>query len=181
MGAPFYAKGRYVCEIVNQALGKSSTKGTPQFVLRFKVLGTPDPDTPENFIKDANQYERSLYRYLTEASAEYTVADLRSLGFEGDSFKLLDPSTPGFHNFAGLVVDMICDHEQNDKKEWQEKWGLLRGPGEFKVAPLEAAQVRQLDNLFGKHLKESKGASAPRPPQPAAIYADGVDDDSIPF
>jgi hypothetical protein len=185
--APHYAKGRYVGKILNQALSKAST-GTPQLVIRFKVMGVPDPKDPTAYIPDPQQYERTLYRALTEGTMQYVIEDLKTLGFTGESFRLLDPSTPNFYDMTGMDVDFYCNHETGQDGGMREKWGLARAPSEFKVETLEPAKMRELDNLFGKQLKEAfKPAAQPKAkaqtkPQPAAeMAAVGATDDDIPF
>lgn len=148
----YYEKGVYLCEVINQAIGETST-GKPQFVLRFRVLGTPDPEDPDNYFRAPQQYERTHYRVITEKTVDYFVEDLKALGFRQQSFRYLDPETPGFHNFVGQIVSMYCYHDTYEGKE-NEKWGVARGMSEFAVKPLDTKKMRELDNLFGKKLKE---------------------------
>lgn len=180
---PFYESGRYACKVTDQAMGEAST-GNPQFVLRFKVMGLVDPSDPTRFIPAQQQYERTFYRTITEKTIEYFVEDLKTLGFSGDSFKKLDPNTDGFHDFRGADVDMWCAHEDDTSGGSREKWSVARQAGSFEVKPLESKKLRELDNLFGKHLKGLK-SEAPRQvePQPAAVMAsaEGITDDDIPF
>jgi len=182
--SPHYAMGRYVCEVLAQAMSETQT-GKPQFVLRFKILGTPDAKNPENYVPDSAQYERTFYRVITEGTIEYFTADLHALGFDGDSFKLLDPATLGFYDFKGQIIDMICNHEDNqDKTGKREKWGIARKAGEFAPKPLEPKKVRDLDNLFGKHLKSLKPNGTPvvaAPNPPATQSAPAISDEDVPF
>lgn len=187
MAAPFYEKGVYRCEVVSQAMGEAST-GTPQFVLRFKVQARILGDEEEA----VTEYERTCFRSITEKTIPYFLEDLKTLGFEGGSFKDLDPNTPGYHSFRGAVIDMICNHENDQKGEPRERWSIRQAGGSIEVKPLEPAKYRQLDNLFGKALKDACGrkangkpaaaaparAAASEPP-PTPPYA-GSDDD-IPF
>lgn len=176
MAKMHYQPGRYVCQITGQAMGESS-KGNPQFVLRFKVLGRPDPNDPNSYLTDPNQYERPFYRSITEKTIDYFMDDLKALGFHGSSFKDLDPNTPGFHDFKGKEIDMYCNEEIYNG-EPRERWAIATA-FELNVKPIEAGKLRQLDNLFGKQLKTiSKPQSSPRP-MPVVTPAD-VDDD-VPF
>ena len=182
MSAPFYAVGRYACKITEQALGEAKT-GNPQFVLRFKVLGLVDPDDPSKYIPAAAQYERTHYRTITEKTIPYLMDDLKTLGFQGTSFRDLDPQTEGFHDFRGGDIDMWCGHEQG-QDGIREKWGVARVSGPLEVKPLEAKKLRDLDNLFGKHLKGLKSQAPnttqqPKPQeQPVGM---GITDDDVPF
>lgn len=179
---PHYAKGRYVCEILNQALGKAGT-GTPQLAIQFKVLGTPDPKDSTSYTIDAHQYERTMFKSITEKTIQYVIEDLKTLGVSIQSLRQLDPSTPGFVDLRGKVTDFFCNHEAGQDGGMREKWGVARAASEFKVEALDPAKMRELDNLFGKHLKEAfKPVAQARPPQPVAVSAGAtITDDDIPF
>lgn len=188
---PFYEVGRYACKIVSQALGETGT-GKPQFAIRFTVLGLVDVTDPTRFIPAAQQYERTHYRTITDKTIPYFVEDLKILGFTGSSFRQLDPNTDDFHDFAGADVDMWCAHEPGQDGNQQEKWGVARkGGGTLDVKPLDSKKVRELDNLFGKHLKGMKpaapfpattGIAVPVPPKGQDLVpSEGVDDSDVPF
>lgn len=177
-----YAKGRYVGKILNQAIGKAST-GNPQFVIQIKVLGTPDPTDPCSYVPDAHQYERTIYRTLTEKTMPYFIEDLKTLNVSIQSFKQLDPNTPGFVDLRGMDADFFCNHESGQDGTPREKWGVAMQAGEFKVEALEPAKMRELDNLFGKQLKDAFKAS-PKKSAPQAteeMVTTGVTDDDVPF
>src|SRR5688572_17367418 len=91
---PYYPEGRYRCEITNQAMSKAGT-GTPQFVLRFRVL------EPLNNQGQVAEYERTAYISITENTIDRFVEDLKTLGFTRHSFSFLDPQTRDYHSFAG--------------------------------------------------------------------------------
>jgi len=186
-----YTKGVYLCRGVNQGFGKTNT-GNSQFILRFKVLaevlgdGTVEPDN--------QQYERTMYQVLNANTAKFAIENIRKLGFDGDSFVLLDPDTPGFHNFAGEEFQMWCSHDFYNGKE-SEKWTVATGSSEFKIEkPLEKKDLRGLDNLFGKELKAApkvarqttapqavKNASSVAVAEPPDADFGGISDDDIPF
>ena len=176
--------GRYACKVVSQALGEAST-GNPQFALRFTVMGMVDPADPSRFIPSPQQYERTHYRTITEKTVPYFVEDLKLLGFTGTSFRELDPNADGFHDFRDMDVDMWCSHEKGQDGSPREKWGVARkGGSELDIKPLESKKVRELDNLFGKHLKGMKAAQpapAPITSKPAPAAEAGITDDDIPF
>lgn len=176
--APYYDTGRYACKVVDQALGETGT-GKPQFALRFQVLGLVDPKDPKTYIPAAAQYERTHYRTITEKTIPYFIEDLKALGFQGDSFKDLDPKTEGFHDFRGLDIDMWCSHENTqDGSGQREKWGVARQGGSLEVKPLEAKKIRDLDNLFGKQLKGMRAPVQPIRSAPANFTQ--MDDRDIP-
>lgn len=180
--SPFYQSGRYACKITDQAMGEAGT-GNPQFVLRFKVMGLVDPADPTRFIPAQQQFERTFYRTITEKTIDYFVEDLKTLGFTGDSFRLLDPKVDGFHDFRGADVDMWCAHEDDPKGGQREKWSIARQGGDFEVKPIDSKKLRQLDNLFGKHLKVlgTSGPKSEQQPAVAVATADHITDDDVPF
>ena len=184
MSKPYYEVGRYACKVTGQAMGETST-GKPQFILQFQVLGTVDPKNPANYIPAAQSYTRTHYRVITDKTIEYFITDLKTLGFQGASYKLLDPTVDGFHNFTGMDVDMWCAHDTDQNNEPREQWSVARvGGGELKVDhPLEPKKLRELDNLFGKHLKglSDKPQSAPRSAASVTQMPSNTDADSVPF
>ena len=176
MNGPFYQPGVYVGEVTAQALSKAST-GTNQFVLRFKVLGTPSDDG--SFFPDAQKYERTIYMALTEKTMPFVAEALERLGYGAGSFGPLDPSHPNHESFVGNQIDVYCKHQSDQSGEMRERWQLNHGATGIKVVPLEANEVRKLDALFGKALK----AKPKSPPQPGGAVRDAITitDDEIPF
>lgn len=172
----FYPVGVYVAEVTAQALSKAST-GTTQFVLRFKVLGTPSDDGA--FVPDAHQYERTIYMAITEKTIPYVTEALEKLGYGAGSFGPLDPSHANHESFVGNQIDVYCKHEADQSGDNRERWQLSRGASTLKVVPLEAKEVRELDALFGKALKAKPKST----PQPAVAVMDNqeITDDDIPF
>ena len=164
-GPHYPATGGYLLRIVDQALGKSAQKGTPQFSVKVKVLGKVDPENPDNFFPDGRQFERTINVYFTEKSIDGAIATIKALGFTGTSFKFLDKATQGFHDFTGVEAEGYCEHEAGVDGKLYEKWNFSR-PGGGKaldVTRLEDKERRELDNLFGKNLAAStpKQVAAP--------------------
>lgn len=184
---PFYQEGRYRAEVINQALGKNN-KGTPQFVLKVHIASML-VDGEETRVQ---QYDRTIYMYLTEKSAEYTLDKLKGIGFEGTSIRQLDPNHQGCHSFIGMQIELDCKHEEDQNGDLREKWDLaFNGSNDIEITPLDAAEARKLDALFGKSLGGTKPApakkTATRQPVPVAVADTSnynnpeIDDDSIPF
>jgi hypothetical protein len=180
----FFDEGRYVVQIVDQALGEAQT-GTPQFILKFTVLERVHDDGDTEAVRN---YDRTYYKAITERTIEYLSQDLKNLGFTGTSFRDLDPSSPTFCNLVGRRVEMYCSHEARNG-ETQEKWGVAFAKRESKpieAKKIDSAKLRALDNLFGKHLKAGpRPAPAPAPaalPAPANGYVpQAITDDDVPF
>ncbi len=178
MNGPFYQPGVYVAEVTAQALSKAST-GTNQFVLRFKILGTPTDDG--SFFPDANQYERTIYMALTEKTMTFVAEALEKLGYGGTGFGPLDPSHPNHESFAGNQVDVYCKHENDQSGNPRERWQISRGASSLKVVPLEAKEVRELDALFGKALKQKPKTNPVNNNAIVNNHGLTVTDDDIPF
>lgn len=178
----FYEEGRYRAEIINQALGKNKNTGTPQFVLKVQILAAADGDG-ERVVRQ--QYERTIYLYLSENAAPYTIEKLKGMGFDKASFCQLDLEHPQAHDFRGLHVELMCRHEKDNTGESREKWDVaFIGSGAIDNTPLDAAEARKLDAMFGKSFAGAKPLPTAKQ-KPAAVavkeIADVITDDDIPF
>lgn len=172
---PFYQPGRYWGRIVAQAIGMTS-KNNPQFVLTFKVIGKVNPEDPDGeLLPVSEQYERSIFKVITDKTIDYVMEDLQKLGFDRETFKELDPNTPGFQSFVGNELAFYCDHDTYEGTV-REKWGLARDGSGLQIKPLEPKQMRELDSLFGKHLKKMVKAKPVKPATPSAVAPATVDD-----
>jgi hypothetical protein len=172
---PYYAPGAYIGEVIAQGLTKNENTNNTQFVLRVKILGKPDASDPESMEPVTYQYERTMWMSITEKTAERVVTDLRKIGYQANSFGPLDPSHAQHESFIGNQVDLYCKHEADQHGQLREKWMISRQGGGMKIAPLEAKDVRALDMLFGKALKNA----APTPPsqrESAMAIATAADD-----
>lgn len=79
---------------------------------------------------------------------------------------------------------MWCSHKAGLDGEVREEWGVARAGGSLEVKPLERKKVRELDNLFGKHLKGPRatdGTAMPATARPAPANELGITDDDVPF
>ncbi len=184
MSKVYYDEGAYVGEVIGQALGEGTgAKKTPYFMLKVKVLGTPDGSG--GFIKEDRQYERSVYFYLTEKTVEFTAENLAGLGFRG-KISELDPDHPKAHIFKGQI-DLYCKHEEYNG-QWSEKWWLSRV---LDVPKLDAKKTRQLDSLFSKAMKNAAPVGMKKPEaedenqderHPVTNHHNvEIDDDDVPF
>lgn len=150
-----YNEGRHWVRVIDQAFGASKNKGTPEFTMKVVILGVVDPENPDGDLITCAKQERTIYNYITEGTAERLCEDLMRIGFDKDSFKFLNPAVEGYFDFKGKEFEAFCKHElyNNDTKE---KWSIAFPRSEKLAAkPLEDKEVRQLDNLFGKHLKKA--------------------------
>lgn len=177
---PYYPQGVYIGRVVRQELGTSSKKGTPQFSVTFEIVDALDPGG--NPIGVTQTYERSVFLYLTEKAMEIALDALKTLGFNKASLKFLDPNNVGFCDFTGKEVELYCKHEEYEGDE-RERWSI-NSPREAKVSkPVDSADLRKLDALFGKALK-SQAAPEPQPDSDfnkALQEAGNVDAEDSPF
>lgn len=177
----FYEPGIYRCNVTRQALSQSKN-GNPQFILTFMIKEQVSVKDPGITREVPTQYERSIWMTITEKTADFVTDDLARLGFVGVSFGGLDPETPDFHDFTGLVLDVECYHDTWDGQV-REKWRLVREGG-MEFDPLEKSAVRKLDAMFGKALKSKCTATAEtveKAPEAAAIETVETSADDLPF
>jgi len=170
----FYQEGAYSGTVIEQGFGESKEKKTPFFFLKVKVEATEDGQPVDK------QYERTVTRYITETTVEYLAEDLKALGFQwNDSFSDLHPLNPKHHSFVGQSIPLYCKWEGE-----YERWQISRplGGGQ-QVDQLGSAEMRKLDNMFGKAMKGGAPAAskpvAARQSQPVA--AGNIGDDDLPF
>jgi len=169
----YYAPGTYECEIVNHGIGVSDKKKTPFIWLEVKPLRTGDTAV-------AGEYTRMVNLYLTEKTSKRVVEQLRSLGWDGDSFRSLEN---GSYSFAGTKAEFECSHEPYDGKQY-ERWNF---PAPKQTTPEAVTGAgKRLDALFGAALKAVPKKPKPTPPEPEPVRepnaANGeVPDDEIPF
>ena len=189
MSGPFYEPGRYWGVVVGQQLGKTSTD-KPQFVLTFQVIGKVNPADPDGDLVSVEQYERTVFRVITDKTVDWLMQDIEYLCEKGElspvlpGFSYLDPTTPDFLNFRGVEAEFYCEHNKYEGK-LREQWGVSSGGGGLEVAPLDDKGVRELDALFGKQLKQKFGNSS-RPTsetKPEVPVGETVppEEDDIPF
>lgn len=170
--AQFYPEGAYSGTVIEQGFGQSKEKKTHFFFLKVQVDSNEDGSPVEK------SYERTVTRYITEATLEYFAEDLKALGFQWrDSFNDLHPSIPSHHSFVGMAIDLYCKHEGE-----YERWQISRplGGGQ-QIEQLGSADMRKLDNMFGKAMKGGSPAKPNGAPPPRAVASQGIGDDDVPF
>lgn len=175
-----YEPGRYWCKVTGQAMGTSS-KGNPQFVLTFAVVGKVDPSDPGGELISCPKNERRMFLTITEKTGEYVIKDLKVLGYQKQSFAFLNPDRDGYHDFTGREFEARCEPNEYEGKT-TERWRVV---GEqYKPEPPDPKEIKKLDNLFGKQLKEAFPVEKPQrasgPPATEAELA-GAKSDDIPF
>lgn len=175
-----YEPGRYWCKVTGQAMGKSKA-GNAQFILSFAVVGKVDPSDPGGELIACPKNERRMFLTITEKTGEYVIEDLKRLGYQKQSFKFLDPERDGYHDFTGHEFEARCDPNEYEGKT-TEKWRVASDG--YKPEPPDANDIKKLDMLFGKQLKEAFPAEKPQrsagPPASTEEVVSAAKDD-IPF
>jgi hypothetical protein len=168
-----YEPGIYWIRIKDFRLGKSSKKETPQWVLTFQVESKVNTADPEGSAYACDQYERSIFRAITDKTIDWLKSDIAFLLEQGkiddtfDRMDRLDSGTPGCLPLAGIICQAYCNHktfEGNTKEEWG--LGYERGR-KLEIKLLESADVRKLDSMFGKQLRGSRAPKSAPTVQPA--------------
>lgn len=173
---PYYAEGRYRCEVTDQGIGAAKT-GTIQIVFKFRVLEGTQP-----VCEVENQYERTLYLAVTEKTLEYVVPKLRSMGYDRYGISFIDLNNPRHHDFRGKEFEAYCKHENDLQGEPREKWDVASNGGSKPLdlkAP-DSKALRNMDMLFARAAK-NMGQSAPASAGPQAVPKQASEDSEVPF
>lgn len=165
--------GRFKGRITKWGLTESSKKKTEQFYVVFQVLA----QIQDGEEVDCPNSEQTIYRPITDNTIDYFVEDLRNLGFVGTDFSLLDPDTPGAHDFAGKEFVAKCKHEEYEGQT-RERWEFGWAGGD--LSPLDKTGVSKLNQRFGAKLKQAMagkngagaGAGAGAKPAPSSSASD---------
>lgn len=174
---PYYQPGTYLGEVIEHRLQKAKT-GTWQLVLRFKVIGYGDRVS----YQPVQQYERAMYRALTDKTVEFVVKDLEQLGFESDSFSVLEPTHPHHVSLVGRKTEFYCKHTNDLHGQLRENWSISRPRDDADRETPTAKELREVDNLFGKALQKNKRATpAPQKATRTPVEDTEITDDDIPF
>ena len=166
MGVYYKNGAAYWGRVTKQAMGKTKN-GNAQFVLSFMVIGEVNPLDPQGDLISCQSYERTVYRVINDKTVDFAMQDIEALcdakGCDGiTSFRSLDPDRPEFtHDFVGTELAFFCKHDVYEGKT-NEKWQVSRGGGASAGEAMDDKEMRQLDALFGKRLKETKPVAQSR-------------------
>lgn len=178
----FYNAATHLVRITNQGFSESKEKKTPFFFFEF----TPIAEVRDGFNEQIDgKYSRNIKLYLTDKTVANVRKALADLGWEGESFRQIDPNVDGFHSFVGMETLAECSHESTG----YEKWELPYERAASAPKESDAAISRKIDALFGKSkVPVGKSASKPaaKPSQTRETVPSGSGDvvdknDEIPF
>ncbi len=169
MAKPYYEPGRYWGRITHQKLGKSSNDN-PQLMISFVVLGKINVKDPDGeLLPVTQQWERTVFRVITDKTIDWVMQDLDKLGWTGDDWATFDEQHPSCCSIVGTEATFSCNIEPHHKtKEPREVWSVSQDNVGLTVVPLEASDLRKLNAMFGKNLK---GRQKPEPQQQLARAA----------
>lgn len=137
------------------------------------------------------EQQRTVYLPLTDAEgqpakttdgtnlADKTLEVLKHLGLPGDRLSVLDPDHPEFFDLAGKHVELYCSHKMKEGNVF-ERW-YINTPRAIQGKPADQKQLRRLDALFGKALKQKGKAATPATTEPQSDGGEPPADDDIPF
>ncbi len=185
--------GRYWGRVTHQKLGKSSN-GNPQIMVSFVILGKVNAADPEgDLLPVTQQYERTVFRVITDKTIEWVMQDLDKLGWTGEDWATFDEGHPQCCSIVGAELAFSCKHEAHYLTgEPREVWSVAQDNPGLAVVPLETSELRKLNALFGKALKgrqksepKAQPARTPATPPPIGSEAAAVEaaeaDDGVPF
>lgn len=169
-----YDSGTYVGRVTKSGLGKSKDKGTPYFFVSFIPIGKIDPATPGE-LAACLDFERTVFRYLTEGTIDYVAKDLAALEYPYDTFDQLAAEHPKHHSFIDREIRVMCKHEPY-QNEMKEKWEFAFSGSGLAHEKLDPTGTKHLNAMFGKQLKSARsvngGTSRPAPTKAATKTVD---------
>jgi hypothetical protein len=175
-----FEPGEYRGSVTRWALVKAKNeKKTPQLALSFIPLGRVDPANPDGALLPCPEVERTVFRSITEKTAKWLLQDLKDIfEYPFDTFAPLDPDNADGFDFHDREFTAVVKYEEYEGKD-HEKWNFGSGVG-FNGDPLNPAEIRRLDTLFGA----AKPKRARRPaatPVTAGVDAQPVPEQNVPF
>jgi hypothetical protein len=170
-----YEPGIYNVRITNQGFDEASTQ-TRFFWMAFDPQDYIEVDGTVRPVHEVS--ERTIRMYITGATFDRVIGQLRSLGFTGSRFSELEPG--GGFSFIGQDFELECQHETY-KGKTREKWDVP-----YKRTEQKDGVARDLDALFGAELQKSATRQAPKqtpqsPPKTADPTTGEVPGDDVPF
>lgn len=187
-------EGYYKAVILTWGFGRAQT-GTPQMAYTCKLLSWKDD--AGNWVELDEEPQRTVYRYLTDNTADRFCADLKTLGYDRQGFGALNRDADDAFDFEGIKVELYLSYEEYNGKE-RERWDFAwnYGGGLKMGKPMERKEVAALNAKYAERLRgvtaapaaapaakpgaRKKGKKAAPDESPEAEDNEGKDDD-IPF
>lgn len=165
-----FEPGRYRARVTRWGLTKAKT-GTPQFALTFLPIGKINPHNPDSELLPCAEVERTIFRSITDKSAQWLLQDLEQhFGYTDKRFSPLDPEHAEAFDLSQKEFTAVLVHEDYRNadtgeviKPNVERWNFPLGAG-LNSDPMNPTEIRQLDTLFGSAKPKKNG----RKRQPAS-------------
>jgi hypothetical protein len=146
-----YEPGRYRGRITGHGAFKSPAgQQLPTVFLTFDLIGRYDPATGE--LGPCPPGTRTFTRAITANTFRWLLADLKTIGFDKNGLKYLDPGVPGAADLCNREVDFVCIHEAYQGLV-RERWSIGRGPR----TKLAQGDLEELDARFGEAPERKSG------------------------
>jgi hypothetical protein len=155
--------GKYRAHAVNSDAGYTA-KGTEQIVLTFEL-------------HNDKRSTITHYRYLSDAALEYTLKDLRTIGWIGDD---VGDFAKGLPSGCDREVELVIHHEEFEGKTHAR----VRFVNAVGGVALKNAMAPDQAKAFGARMKgkiAALDAVAGRKVEPKAAATVCVNNDDIPF
>ncbi len=132
------AENNYACRLRGHKM-LATKDDKPYIEISFVVLDGPGGAE--------SRITGTLTKYFTGDAMKYTAAALRHLGFQGKSFRELDPRSPHAHSFKGVEVILNLRHEEY-KGKWRAKWDVPFQAEEKRIPESKWAWLDEMDQKF---------------------------------
>ncbi len=153
-----YDIGKYRGKVIDYGIMPGTDSKNPQVFIEFELLGRYGP-TGE--LAPCLPGRRTYFKAVTPNTVNWLIEDLKTLGYDRDGLKFLDPSVIGAADLYGHEADLLCEHEV-----WQgnarERWSIFRDrhrerANADELAALDARYADEFHRAFG-------GTTPPSPP-----------------
>lgn len=142
-----------------------------QVVLSFLPLGKINLTNPDADLEACADLERTIFRPITEKTAGWLLQDLKTLfEYPHERFGPLDPESDEAFDFRDREFDAVLAYEEYEGRE-RERWNFAGGQYQLNGDPMNEAEIRKLDILFGAAKPKRKDRKQPAAPQPAETQA----------
>jgi len=173
-----YDNGMYRCRVTGQGFFKiDNAKKTEYFGLTVVPIGRYAAGAGEDGeLFQCDDWPRTVRLWLTAKAIDITGEQLLELGWDGQRFVDLDPSTDGFHDFSGKEVTLSCSQEQVGDKVYDTFTFPRRANTTGKGPESDSDIAVKLDRLMGNKSKPKPSKAKAE----AAVVAE-IADDEVPF
>lgn len=143
-----YQPGKYWGKLTSATLGAAKS-GNPQYAMTFSIVGAIDAANPDGALLTCANYDRTVFRTITEKTKDWFWRDVDSLCAAKGVTSPNAPSELASIDLTGAEVPLECTHEAYEGN-MKERWQISHGGGSPEMKPLEGSEAAKLDALFGR-------------------------------